>query len=146
VRIAREGDSAVITHRDPNIAVTHFRLGPQLDGMTDEEVLTLFNASIAARDCLAAENPYVAKEIPPGQPQLTYSPRTDQWIPRGDVVRCVIDSDGEGQAVIYVDDHELSLEQFGRMLTTYAGWGMRIEFTPEDDVNQRPALEVREPE
>jgi hypothetical protein len=25
--------------------------------------------------------------------------------------------------VVYVDDQELSLHDFGRMLTTYAGWG-----------------------
>ena len=36
--------------------------------------------------------------------------------------------------------------EFGTMLCTYAGWGMRIEFTPEDDVHRRPRLEVREPE
>ncbi|MBV8226359.1 MAG: hypothetical protein JO232_14355 [Verrucomicrobia bacterium] len=27
-----------------------------------------------------------------------------------------------------------------------AGWGMRIEFVPEDEVHRRPVLEVREPE
>jgi hypothetical protein len=32
------------------------------------------------------------------------------------------------------------------MLTTYSGWGMRIEFVPEDEVHRRPVLEVREPE
>jgi len=32
------------------------------------------------------------------------------------------------------------------MLTVYAGWGMRIEFVPEDDIHRRPALEVREPD
>jgi hypothetical protein len=47
--------------------------------------------------------------------------------------------------VIEIDDHELTLEEFGRLLTTYAGWGMRIEFTPEDEIHRRPALEVREP-
>jgi len=31
------------------------------------------------------------------------------------------------------------------MLTTYAGWGMRIEFVPDDQLHRRSALEVREP-
>jgi hypothetical protein len=37
------------------------------------------------------------------------------------------------------------LKQFGKLLTTYAGWGMRVEFVPEDEVHRRPAHEVREP-
>jgi hypothetical protein len=32
------------------------------------------------------------------------------------------------------------------MLTTYAGWGMRIVFVPDDQLHRRPALEVREPD
>ena len=32
------------------------------------------------------------------------------------------------------------------MLTTYAGWGMRIEFVPDDQSHRRPTLEVREPD
>jgi hypothetical protein len=50
------------------------------------------------------------------------------------------------QLVVDVDDAELHLEQFGKLLTTYAGWGIRIEFVPEDEVHRRPVLEVREPE
>ena len=44
-----------------------------------------------------------------------------------------------------IDDHELSLEEFGRLLTTHAGWGMRIEFVPEDEIHRRPTHAVREP-
>jgi len=36
--------------------------------------------------------------------------------------------------------------EFGRMLTTYAGSGMRIEFMPEDDLHRRLLLEVRDPD
>ena len=50
------------------------------------------------------------------------------------------------QLVVDVDEQELQLEQFGKLLTTYAGWGMRIEFVPEDELHRRPALEVRKPE
>jgi hypothetical protein len=32
------------------------------------------------------------------------------------------------------------------LLVTYAGWGMRIEFTPDDETDRRPRLEVRDPE
>jgi hypothetical protein len=32
------------------------------------------------------------------------------------------------------------------MLTTYAGWGMRIYFVDEDSVAEEPKLEIRDPE
>ena len=51
-----------------------------------------------------------------------------------------------GNAVICIDDQELSLEQFGRLLTTYAGWGMRIVFVPDDEIDKEPYVEVREPD
>ena len=147
VRIERQGDEAILTPRDPGVAVTHFQLGPELALMKDEEILACFNATIAARDRLAAERPWVATEVPPGQPQIRYHPDGDQWAPRGGVVRCVLESDEDGQTIIDIDDQELTLEEFGRrMLATYAGWGMRIEFTPEDETDRRPRLEVRDPE
>ncbi len=61
-------------------------------------------------------------------------------------LRCQVEEDENGQLVVGIDDQQLSLEGFGRMLTTYAGWGMRIEFVPEDQLHRRPALEVREPD
>ena len=36
-------------------------------------------------------------------------------------------------------------KEFGKLLTTYGGWGMRIEFVPDDEVHRRPVHEVREP-
>ena len=143
VRIERQGDTAVLTPHDPGVAVTHLRLGPELARMSDEEILAWFNATIAARDRLAAERPYVATEVPPGRPQLRYFPDGDQWVPRGGVVRCVVEDDEEGQAIIRVDDRELSLSEFGRLLVTYAGWGMRIEFTPAR--RDRPAAATGSP-
>jgi hypothetical protein len=145
VRIERRGDTAILTPRNPRVAVTHFRLGPQLMAMSDEEILARFNATIAVQDRLAAEHPYVAIEVPPGRPQIRYNRSAHQWTPRGGVLRCII-HDQDGQAIVDVDDRELSQEDFGRLLTTYSGWGMRIEFTPDDATDRRPRLEVREPE
>jgi hypothetical protein len=60
---------------------------------------------------------------------------------------CVdVSSEGLIFESIFTTDPAVFLEQFGKLLTTYAGWGMRIEFVPEDEVHRRPALEVREPE
>jgi hypothetical protein len=146
VEIDRRGDAAIITPRDPDVAVTHFQIGTQLARMSDEEILACFNETIDAMDRLAAEHPYVATEVPPGQPQIRYFAEGDQWVPRGGVVRCLIESDEDGQISINVDDRELSLDEFGRLLATYEGWGMRIEFTPEDATDRRPRLEVGDPD
>jgi hypothetical protein len=51
VRITREGDEvAIIEYLEPGISVTNFRIGPEIQGMTDQEVLDLFNDSIRARE------------------------------------------------------------------------------------------------
>lgn len=44
-----------------------------------------------------------------------------------------------------IDDHDLSWQEFGRLLTTHAGWGMRIILVPDDETHVTPSIEVREP-
>ena len=48
VRISRDGEEAIIESRDPAFETTHLRIGPEVTGMTDEEILILFNRVIAA--------------------------------------------------------------------------------------------------
>ena len=71
------------------------------------------------------------------------SERSDQWVPREEVLRCHIESDVDGGTIIHVDDVELNLAAFGRMLQVFAGFGMRIAFVDEDD---EPEIVVREPD
>ncbi len=146
VTITRERDVAVIAYKEEGVPTTHLTIGADIEAMTDAEILELFNDTLRAQAQLAAEYKHVAVEVPLGSPQIKFYPRADQWTPRGRVLRCLIDSDEDGVAVVQIDDHELSIKEFGRLLGTYAGWGMRIEFTPEDEVHRRPPLEVREPE
>ncbi|MEO8602919.1 MAG: hypothetical protein ABI629_10110 [bacterium] len=145
VQIRRDGDDAVIEYSDPTVATTYFRVGPSLCGMSDKDVLDAFNAVLEADAAEPFE--HVAVEIPPGRPQITYFPPGEQWAPRGGVLRCVVDDGGPGgEAVIYIDEQSLSLAEFGRLLCTYSGWGMRIAFVPEDALSEEPAIEVREPD
>jgi len=51
----------------------------------------------------------------------------------------------EGQVTIHIDDKELSLAEFGRMLRVHAGWGMRIAFVPEEFISENPKVETRKP-
>lgn len=146
VRITRAADEAVIEYAEAGVWTTHFKLGDEVHKMTDQEILDRFNEMLEASERLREEYEHVAIEIPPGKPQIEYSERGYQWTPRGDVLRCVVSDGGpDNEPIIYIDDHELSWTEFGRLLTTYAGWGMRIVFVPDDETDLEPRIEVREP-
>jgi len=145
VRITRNGEIATIENADPSISVVHPTVGTTLGSMTDATVLDLFNDVIEAQQAMAAEYDDKLIEIPPGKPQIHYSEQSDQWVPRGDVLRCYIEDDEAGELVVHVDDQELNLRDFGRMLRTFAGWGMRISFVPEDRIEDQPEVVIREP-
>lgn len=145
VRISRDGEDAIIEFVDTTVATMNLKLGREVHEMTDHEILNQFNAVMRAQQQMVAEYKHVAIEVPPGRPQIKYFEPGDQWVPRGAVLRCLIDDDEDG-AVITIDDRELSTQEFGRLLNTYAGWGMRIVFVPEDEIDKPPHIEVREPD
>lgn len=146
VVISREGDAAIIAYKEQGVGTTHLTIGPEVAGMTDQEILDLHNECLREQAKRAASYRYVAVEPPLGSTQIEYERRCDQWVPCGGVLRCTISSVEDNLAVINIDDHELDARSFARLLATYAGWGMRIEFVPEDDIHRRPTLEVREPD
>jgi hypothetical protein len=145
VKISRHGEESIIEYREPNVSTTYLNLGPEVQSMTNQEILDAHNQVLRVQQQMAIEYEHVAVEIPPGKPQIRHFSPGDQWVPRGDVLRCVIDDAGpDGEAVICIDEHELSLEEFGRLLLSYAGWGMRLVFVPDDEINEEPHIEVRE--
>ncbi len=145
VNLTRQGHTAIIEYKDTSVATVDLKVGEQIETMTDEEILELFNDSLRIRNMIAEEYTHVAVEIPPGRPQIKYFKEGYQWVPKGDVLRCIINDGGpDCEATIYIDDQELSLAEFGRLLTSYAGWGMRIEFVPEDEIEQRAVIDVRD--
>ena len=113
--------------------------------MSNGEILEAYNECLRNDAKLAAERKHVAFEVPLGTAQIEYFARCGQWVPRGGVLRCLILDNEHGQLVVRIDGQDLRLKEFGKLLATYAGWGMRIEFVPEDEVHRRPVLEVREP-
>ena len=48
VTIRRQGSDAIIDFRDPTIATTHFRIGPEVRRMTDRQIRSGLKASGAA--------------------------------------------------------------------------------------------------
>jgi hypothetical protein len=145
VRITREGEAALIEFADESIASTHLTIGPSMLAMTDRDILDCYNDGVRAQEHLRATYQFVAIEIPAGKPQIQYSAQCNQWSPRGDVLRCAIEDDASGGPIIHIDDQELSWEEFGRLLSVHAGWGMRIKFVPDDSILEEPTTEVREP-
>jgi len=146
VSITREADGVVIEYADEKVWTTHFTLGPEVASMTDQQILDRWNECVDAQQQAAAAYKHVAVEIPTGKSQIEYFEKGYQWTPRGDVLRCVIHDGGpDGEPTVDIDDRELSWSEFGRLLTTYAGWGMRIVFVPEDELHIKPRIVVREP-
>ena len=146
VRITREGETAVIEYADPSVRVVNLRVGPSLAAMTDAKVLELFNDMLEAQAEIAAGLDPTLTEIPPGLPQIEYNERSNQWVPRGQVLRCHIDDDAEEGTIIQIDDMELDMAAFGRLLQVFSGFGMRIAFVDEEDVTEDPEIVVREPD
>ena len=146
VRITRDGDTAIIEYADSSIRVVHLQIGPTLPTMTDAEILAMYNEGLEAQAEIAASIDPTLTEIPPGLAQIEYNECSDQWVPRGQVLRCHVEDAEDGETVIQIDDVELDMRAFGRMLQVYAGWGMRIAFVDEDEVAYEPEIAVRDPD
>jgi hypothetical protein len=145
VRITREGEHAILDAADPSAASVSFRLGEQIHSMSDAEILDAWNRHAEATQRLADEYEHVAIEIPPGKPQIAFFEEGHAWTPRGDVLRCLIDHDRESEMpLVHIDEHTLTWEEFGRLLLTWEGWGMRITAVPEDELHREPEIEVRD--
>jgi len=150
IKITREGDYAIIAYADDGVATTHFKMGAEkLAVMTDEQILKFWNDGIEARDAFMAEQHLVAVEIPMGKPQLKYEERSDQWVPRGHIVKGVV-LGGNGDRIdddcVTVDGKDLTVREFVRMMSTFGGWGFRLVFVADTDIHEEPEVEVREPE
>jgi hypothetical protein len=152
VRITRKGDTAIIEYADDTVATTHFTVGAEkLATMTDEDLLAFWNEGIEASEERRRSVTYTATEIPLGKPQVEFFEEANQWTPRGHVVRCHVMSDAAiepdiDEPFVSIDGRDFTLGEFMTMVGTFGGWGMRIEFVPNDELHERPELEVREPE
>ena len=146
VRITRDGNDATIEYADPEISDTRLTIGPQIKTMTDRDIVDVFNGIMDAQDKLLRGWNKTVVEVQPGKQQIEYHEDSDQWVPRSDVLRCIIDDGGpDGEVTIYIDKEELSLKAFGRLLRVHAGWGMRIAFVPEEYITENPKIEIGDP-
>jgi hypothetical protein len=145
VVVTRVGDFARIQYREKDIADTLLHIGPAIGEMRDQQIVQLHNEYLRDDSRQVDKDRRVAFEVPLGSAQIEYFARCDQWVPRSRVLRCLIQDVEGGRLVVKIDGQKLQLKQFGKLLAAHEGWGMRIEFVPEDEVHRRPRLEVREP-
>src|SRR5271165_3590507 len=82
VRIAREGNDAIIDYADAGIAGTRLTIGPDIATMTDRDIIDVFNGIPAAQERLLAAWDKTVTEEPPGEKQIDYHEDSDQWVPR----------------------------------------------------------------
>ncbi len=142
VVVEHHGISAMITYKDPEIWRHSIALGPEHANLSPEEIFALHQEHLAAAAERREADPFVAVEIPAGQEQLRFDERMGAWSPRGHVLRCRInDADDEG-VQLAIDEHALTLEDLGKMLRTYAGWGLRLTIVPDDEIEREPAIVV----
>jgi hypothetical protein len=114
--------------------------------MSDVDIVAMYNGVLDAQWALLEKWDRTVTEEPPGEPQIDCHEGNDQWVPRSDVLRCIVDDGGpDGEVTIHIDDQELSLAEFGRLLAVHAGWGMRIVSVPEEFVTENPKVKVRKP-
>jgi hypothetical protein len=135
----------MIDHADENVSGARIVIGPSIASMSDADIVDMYNDILDSRWALLEAWDKTVVEEPPGEQQIDYHEDSDQWVPRADVLRCIIDDAGpNGEVTIHIDDQELSLAEFGRLLRVHAGWGMRIAFVPEEFVAENPIVKVRE--
>lgn len=147
VYITRQGDdTAIIEYKEKDIGIAHLKIGPEITEMSDQDILDCHNDCLQAQLESMKNYQPIAIEIPPGKPQIEYFAPGGHWTPRGDILRCVIGDGGENyETTVRIDDKELTMREFGQLLSPFTGWGMRIIFVPEEDTEQSPPIEVKDP-
>jgi hypothetical protein len=146
VNITRTGETAIIEFHDGVTPTTNLTIGKDVSSMTDAEILDCYNQCVRVQQEMAASYAHVAVEIPEGQPQIEYHKTSESWTPRGDVLRCEVGDNECFEPVVTIDGQDFSWEEFGRMVVSYAGWGMRVIFVPDNELSKSPIIEVREPD
>lgn len=149
VKITRDGDTAVFTYADEETlgGGMHLKIGEKICKMSDADLLKMHNEM--AENMVAARMQYdhVSIEVPHGKPQIEFDKQCDQWSMKGDVLRCFISSnsdtdDGRMEPEIEIDGKKLSWKEFGRMLMTFEGWGMRLAIMPDDEMHEAPEIVI----
>lgn len=151
-RKARRLDDLLVDERPEQVMLGHrenLRDGilclsrSEFDSLNGRQILKRFNAYIdSLLRGIATDRPI---EISDGEPQVKWSKTCENWTAVGDVLRCVVGwnnkpkgRNGVGEVSIQIDDKNLTGEEFLRLIETFEGWGMRIEFMHPNRLTKPP--------
>lgn len=87
VRIVRRGQYAEIGYCDPTVAGVCLKVGPEVQNMTDQEIVNRLNDVIRAQQKWPHNMNMLRWKIPQGHPQIRYSEECDKWVSRGGVAQ-----------------------------------------------------------
>lgn len=90
VRFTRDGPTAVIEFADPAYGGVNLTIGDHMAKMRDQQVVDVPNDVLAAQAQSLRAWDNTVTEIPLGKPQIKFNRDTGQWLPQGEVLRCVI--------------------------------------------------------
>lgn len=116
VDITRDGDFAIIAYRDDSIETTQYRIGAErLTRMTDEDILTLWNAGLASSGDEAVRS---RRDMGPLVSELG-------------TLRCRVESypNGPSQPFIRVGDRTYTPMELAHLLGSHVGWQISITMT-----------------
>ncbi len=143
--ISRDGERAIVRFNDNKAAgAIYLEIGEAINSMDDLEILELHNDVVRAQlKSAAIWRPF---EVSDGYPQIKFDKEVAAYVAEGHVLRCLIEAGSQlGQSSQYrqpkivIDKHELTLAEFGELLSQFEGWGMRVTFVPEDRLTNPPA-------
>lgn len=141
VVIERFGQFAQIIYKDdPLQPAMSLKLGRDIEKLSDQAILERFNEIVTGMRVSVSE--YRPIEIADGNPQVKYNRSSKEWDALGQVLRCELNDDDIGEVSVFIDDHRLSLEEFAKMISSYRGWGMRIEFMDPSQLTNPPEPKI----
>jgi hypothetical protein len=125
VTITRDGDFAIIRYADETIETTQYRIGrDSLQRMTDEDILSLWNAGLSTNQEEAARSRRDMSTLLQG----------------GSTLMCVIESypSAPNQPFIQVGGRAYTAMELAHLLGGHLGWEVKIELrSPRESIVER---------
>lgn len=141
VQITREGTAVHFSYLNRDHGGQRIEVGENTTNMSDLELLEIHN-HIARKMIESSRNyEHIAIEIPEGKSQISYDKNCCQWVAKGEVIRCIVGWDEQNEGpLIEIDDKVLTWQEFGKLVSTWEGWGMRITCVPDDELSMTPTV------
>lgn len=141
VTISRDGETAVIDFIDKQYGGTNLTIGPTIEDMSDGDILRLYNDIVLEQQRLIAESR--PTEMQEGLPQIGIHQHYKELLTHSQTLRCELTSGkSHEELVVEIDDQKLSWEEFGKLISPYIGWAMRIQFLPSEQLLNPPASKI----